>query len=104
MATPSQPCLTCRRPTAEPGGYCTDCKPEYGYDTPLWRHTRLARLEHDRHLCQYRHAGCTGRATTVHRLPRYGTVHDGNLHAYRSACTHCHGVEDGARATRPSTL
>lgn len=92
----ASPCLTCGTPAT--GAYCPLHTPEYGYESPLWRRTRLIVLDRDQHRCRLRLGGCTGRATTVHRLPRYGTEHDGNLDAYLSACAHCHGVIDAPRA------
>lgn len=102
--TPFRACLTCGTPTSATPAYCTGCAPVYGHDTPLWRRiVRPAVLARDRRRCRYELRGCTGVATTVHRLPEFGTEHDDNLDAYRSACAHCHGVIDGPRAKQPRT-
>lgn len=99
-ATHRSPCLTCGKPS--PGAYCAEHQPQYGYDTPLWDRTRDAVLARDGGRCRFRLRGCTDRATSVHRFPQFGTVHDGNLNAYASACAHCHGVIDGRRAKHPT--
>lgn len=70
----------------------------HGLASSRWKRTRARVLERDRGLCQLGLRGCTVTATTVHRLPEFGPVHDENLDAYLSACAHCHGVVDGARA------
>lgn len=101
-----RPCLTCGKPCN--GSYCDEHQPLYGHHDAQWRGaggTRQLVLERDQHRCKIvADDGCTHVATTVHRLPEYGTWHDGNLDAYVSACAHCHGVVDGARATRRSTI
>lgn len=97
-ATSLRPCLTCGRPA--PGAYCDEhAKPyQYGGAWPIVRRLVLAR---DEARCRIRALGCTGKATTVHRLPEYGLDHDANLHAYVSACRHCHGVVDAPRSKQP---
>lgn len=70
----------------------------HGLRTRVWRRTRALVLERDMHCCRIGREGCTFKATSVHRLPEYGPFHDDNLDAYVSACAHCHGVIDGARA------
>lgn len=70
----------------------------HGLASARWKRTRAAVLARDRGLCRLGLRYCTVTATTVHRLPEFGTFHDGNLDAYVSACAHCHGVIDGPRA------
>ena len=97
MAT-LRPCLDCGRPTR--GSRCPDHTIDPGYRTEHWQNVRALRLIYDGGLCQLDHPGCTGVATTVHLDPscagdhRLATV-DNTL----SACAHCHGVEDGPRAS-----
>lgn len=96
---PLRPCLGCGRPTT--GSRCADCRIDYGYGLIHWRNLRIARLNLDRRICQLRHDGCTRLATTVHLDPSCGGDHSkATLENTLSACRHCHGVEDGGRATR----
>ena len=98
------PCLICGVPTNGP--YCPEHQPEYGYSRQSWRRpggTRQLVLERAGHRCELRvDEACSDEATTVHRLPEFGTYHDTNLDAYVAACAHCHGVVDGRRASVPN--
>ncbi len=100
------PCLTCGTPCR--GIRCgnPECGPATradrervdGRNTRQWRHvTRPMVLSRDGHRCRLRLPGCTTTATSVHRLPEFGTFHDDNLDAYLSACARCHGKADGQR-------
>jgi hypothetical protein len=71
---------------------------EHGLGRREWQRTRSAVLERDGYACRLRQPGCSGFATSVHRLPAFGAFHDDNLEAYLSACSHCHGVVDAPRA------
>jgi hypothetical protein len=93
-----RPCLECGRPCH--GSRCAEHAIDYGYETPHWQAVRRARLALDGYRCTFRHPGCTVRATTVHLAPECGGRHAlATLDNTRSACLHCHGVEDGGRAT-----
>lgn len=94
-----KPCLTCGRPSDGP--YCTRHATDPGYNTRHWRELRNHVLERDQHICQLGHPGCTMRATTVHLDKSQGGLHHNALATdCLAACLHCHGVEDGGRATR----
>ena len=74
---------------------------DHGRNTYAWRRLRMDALNRDNHACQLRLNGCTGTATTVHIDPRLMGDHTlATLDDCTSACTHCHGVVDGARASR----
>jgi hypothetical protein len=73
----------------------------HGTNTPYWRQLRQQALERDGHTCQLQHRGCTEVATTVHLDPALkGNHRIAGLEDCRSACKHCHGVEDGRRTPR----
>jgi 5-methylcytosine-specific restriction endonuclease McrA len=97
-------CPTCGRPkpcaahARNDNRRRADKSKAHGLTAARWRRTRAAVLKRDGGFCRLQLRGCTTTATTVHRLPEHGTFHDGNLDAYVSACAHCHGVVDGARA------
>jgi hypothetical protein len=94
----ARPCLDCGRPTN--GTRCLEHAVHYGYTTPHWQTVRKQRLALDGYLCQLRHNGCTRRATTVHLDPRCNGNHlRATLDNTVSACLHCHGREDGGRAS-----
>lgn len=70
----------------------------HGVTSSRWRRRRRAKLRRNPR-CELELDGCTGLATTVHIPPRYGGRHDRVPEAELvSACAHCHGVTDGARA------
>jgi 5-methylcytosine-specific restriction endonuclease McrA len=70
-----------------------------GLRSPYWQAVRKARLRLDSGRCVLQHHGCAGAATTVHLSPECGGDHSlATLENTRSACRHCHGVEDGGRA------
>jgi hypothetical protein len=93
-----RPCLKCGRPAT--GTRCPEHAIQYGYSTPHWQVVRKQRLALDGHLCRLRHDGCTVRATTVHLDPNCNGNHLlATLDNTVSACLHCHGVEDGPRAS-----
>lgn len=100
-------CVVCGRPGA--GTRCDGCQPvedrrraakssAHGLNRRSWTLTRRSVLERDGGVCRLRLDGCDVAASSVHRLPQFGPVHDANPAAYVSACDHCHGVVDGARA------
>lgn len=94
---PLKPCLDCGRPCAGPR--CSECTIDPGYSSAHWQSVRAERLVLDGYLCQLGHAGCTGRATTVHLDPSCEGDHaKATIGNTLSACSHCHGVEDGPRA------
>jgi hypothetical protein len=94
----ARPCLDCGTPTD--GSRCPDHAIRYGYATPHWQAVRKQRLALDRHLCRLQHDGCTVRATTVHLDPNCNGNHLlATLDNTVSACLHCHGIEDGPRAS-----
>lgn len=70
----------------------------HGVTTAKWRRRRARKLKRSPG-CELEFNGCTGVATSVHIPARYRGSHDacpdGEL---VSACAHCHGVVDGARA------
>jgi 5-methylcytosine-specific restriction endonuclease McrA len=69
--------------------------------TTYWRKLRVLALQRDNYRCTLRHPGCTERANTVHIDPRLKGNHlAATLNDCRSACRHCHGVEDAPRANR----
>jgi hypothetical protein len=93
-----RPCLKCGRPTT--GTRCPEHAIRYGYATSHWQTVRKQRLASDGWLCRLRHDGCTVRATTVHLDPHCNGNHLlATLDNTVSACLHCHGVEDGSRAS-----
>jgi hypothetical protein len=93
-----RPCLDCGRPTV--GARCPAHTIDYCYSSPHWQHVRTARLALDGHLCQFNYPGCTGHATTVHLAPELQGDHSlATLETTRSACHHCHGIEDAPRAS-----
>lgn len=71
----------------------------HGLTGRAWKRTRARVLARDFDVCRIGRDGCTLKATSVHRLPEYGPIHDENLDAYVSACAHCHGVVDAPRAS-----
>jgi hypothetical protein len=93
-----RPCLICRRPTN--GTRCPEHTRARGYTTAHWQTVRRARLDLDGHRCRLEHDGCTRRATTVHLDPHLNGNHLlATIDNTVSACLHCHGVEDGGRAS-----
>ena len=90
-------CPTCGR--LSQGSYCPEHRRTYNYPTAHWAQIRRTRLAYDNHTCQLNLPGCTHQADTVHLDP---TLNGNHLHATlyntRSACRHCHGTLDGARA------
>jgi hypothetical protein len=73
----------------------------HGTHTSYWRQLRQQALERDGHTCQLQHRGCTEVATTVHLDPALkGNHRIASLEHCKSACKHCHGVEDGRRTPR----
>jgi hypothetical protein len=73
----------------------------HGTNTPYWRQLRQQALERDGYRCTIRHRGCTEVATTVHLDPALkGNHRVAGLEHCKSACKHCHGVEDGRRTPR----
>ncbi len=53
----------------------------------------------DSGLCTFKLDGCTVYAETVHLAPEFKGNHLlASTENTRSACRHCHGVEDGGRA------
>jgi hypothetical protein len=97
----SAPCLTCGTPTRNRPAYCDEHR-KRGYNprSPHWRAVRAQRLELDQHQCRLNHPGCTGHATSVHLDPDLAGDHSqASIANTISACAHCHGVEDGPRAT-----
>jgi hypothetical protein len=93
-----RPCLDCGRPTIGPR--CPAHTTDYGYASLHWQRVRAARLQVDGHLCQFNYPGCIGHATTVHLAPELAGDHSlATLETTRSACHHCHGIEDAPRAS-----
>jgi hypothetical protein len=74
----------------------------HGTQTSYWRQLRQRALERDGHRCQLKvDHRCTGIATTVHLDPALKGHHRiARLKHCKSACKHCHGVEDGRRTPR----
>ena len=68
-----------------------------------WRRVRAQRLELVGHLCELRHPGCTGKATSVDLIGG-GDRSKATIERTRAACAHCHGVEDGGRPKRAILL
>jgi 5-methylcytosine-specific restriction enzyme A len=71
------------------------------YGTPRWKKLRLTVLRRDRFQCQYRYAGCKGKANhAAHIHPHNGTGADplawdpANLIA---SCDHCNSIEANQR-------
>lgn len=106
-------CATCGRAIPLGTKYCARCsdgdvtgdRARYqgskrrGTFTTEWRRLRIARLQMDGGRCQLKHYGCTEQATTVHLDPACKGNHAlATLDNTRSACRHCHGVEDAPRA------
>lgn len=93
-----RPCLACGSPTA--GTRCPTCTRDKGYDTTYWYALRRDVLTRDNYRCRLQHDGCTIVATSVHLDPNLKGLH---TVAYATdclaACLHCHGIEDGARAS-----
>jgi hypothetical protein len=70
-----------------------------GANSRAWRLVREQVLMRDGYRCRLRLEGCTGKAATVHLDPRRKGNHVGaTTEDCVSACAHCHGVVDGARA------
>jgi hypothetical protein len=73
------------------------------YNTSRWRNvTRIEALERDGHKCR----GCGCATKTVHHQPPIETLLAQGLDPFDvqwciSLCSHCNGVEDGARAHPP---
>lgn len=97
----SRPCLECGRPTTNRPARCDEhAKRGYNPMSPHWKRVRAGRLELDQYQCRLGHAGCTGKATSVHLDPDVDGDHSkASVDNTISACAHCHGVEDGPRAT-----
>jgi 5-methylcytosine-specific restriction endonuclease McrA len=75
---------------------------KHGTKSAYWRKLRLLALERDGFRCTFNHRGCTQGATTVHLAPHLRGDHRiATLDDCRSACRHCHGVEDAPRAASP---
>lgn len=95
---PRRPCLACGTPTA--GTYCPAHRTDHGYSSSHWQRVRLEVLLRDGYRCRLKHDGCTTIATTVHLDPdRLGLHRAAFATDCLAACEHCHGVEDGERAT-----
>ena len=70
----------------------------HGVTSPAWRRRRARKLKRSPG-CELELEGCTGKATSVHIPARYRGRHDVvPENELVSACAHCHGVVDGARA------
>jgi 5-methylcytosine-specific restriction endonuclease McrA len=74
----------------------------HGTQTTYWRKLRTQALERDGYRCQLNvDHRCTQAATTVHLDPALkGNHRIAGLEHCKSACKHCHGVEDGRRTPR----
>jgi hypothetical protein len=74
----------------------------HGTKRAPFQRLRKQRLELAGGYCELRvDAGCTLAATSVHLDPSLGGNHDiATIDDVRAACAHCHGVIDGARASR----
>ena len=110
---PLKPCLDCGKPT--PNARCADHdtdterrvqkSKDHGLFHVEWRGPnglRKRALDRDQGLCKLRvDDRCTTLATTVHLDPALEGDHArATLDDCTSACAHCHGVIDGARAAR----
>lgn len=95
---------TCRCPQcqmhAQADGRRRNAKAQQdGRSLRQWRSTtRPAVLARAGNRCELRLRGCTGKATTVHKIN--GGYHSRNLDAYQAACFHCHGVVDAPKARK----
>jgi 5-methylcytosine-specific restriction endonuclease McrA len=70
-----------------------------GLRSPYWQAVRKARLLIDSGLCTFKLDGCSVYAETVHLAPELeGNQLLATTENTRSACRHCHGVTDAARA------
>ena len=71
----------------------------YGYSTKHWQQVKRAVLERDDHTCRM----CLGMDDlTVHLSPAYGGNHAiAHMDDCVTLCRVCHGITDGARASRP---
>jgi hypothetical protein len=95
--TPLRACLDCGRPCRSTR--CHAHTRDHGYADTHWQTIRKQRLLLDGHACTFKYDGCSKRATSVHLDPRcHGNHALATLDNTRSACAHCHGVEDGPRA------
>jgi len=95
--TPLRACLDCGRPCR--GTRCHSHARNHGYADTHWQTIRKQRLLLDGHACTFRYDGCTRRATSVHLDPRCNGNHAlATLDNTRSACAHCHGIEDAPRS------
>lgn len=71
----------------------------HGVKRAHFQRIRKQRLELTGFYCELRLPGCTMNATTAHLDEKLEGNHDAaTIDDVKSACLHCHGVADGARA------
>ena len=91
-------CLSCGKSCRLDNRRRTKKTIDRGVKLASYQRLRLAALKRDRHRCQFRLPGCTGKATTVHLRKALGGDHSlATLDDLTSGCAHCHGVVDGGR-------